>query len=200
MHTTTLSKQFDRQRGFTMIEMIGVLAVIAILASIVAPKIFDAIRDAKNSAVAEDIATVRTAVASYYKDTGQWPYQETAGVNSVNADLLKNRATPTKGWRGPYLDKALTNPIQAGQEYRVWHDNSTFDIDGDGTNDYTTNNSYMRIFVQTPDQAKAISNAIDSDGDNTTGNTAWYKAGRVRTSNSTLPTGANVLYVFLGHF
>ncbi|MDA0824251.1 MAG: prepilin-type N-terminal cleavage/methylation domain-containing protein [Proteobacteria bacterium] len=47
--------------GFTLVEMIGVLAVIAILGSVAAPKIFAAIEDAKLSAYIQQINTLTSA-------------------------------------------------------------------------------------------------------------------------------------------
>jgi len=186
-------KNLHTERGFTLIEMIGVLAVIAILAAVVAPKVFDAIKDSKITSAAEDIATLRTNVTSFFRDTGQWPIQD-----GTNSDLIRNRTTPIKGWKGPYMDKNLVNPILSGGTFQVLNGDVAFDIDGDGTNDYTTNNSYVSISVKASDQAKALSNVIDSDGDVTSGKKAWYKAGRVRTSDSKATT--TTLYVFLGHF
>ena len=59
--------------GFTLVEMIGVLAVIAILVSVAAPKIFAAIEDAKVSAYVQKINTLTSAVAKFQVDTGAWP-------------------------------------------------------------------------------------------------------------------------------
>src|SRR5262249_11969776 len=56
--------------GFTLIEMIGVLAVIAILASLLIPKIFEAINKARISNTALSIQTVKTACADHYAKYG----------------------------------------------------------------------------------------------------------------------------------
>jgi prepilin-type N-terminal cleavage/methylation domain-containing protein len=53
-------------KGFTLIEMIGVLAVIAILASLLIPKIFEAINNARISNTAVSINTLKTALADHY--------------------------------------------------------------------------------------------------------------------------------------
>ena len=179
------------QRGFTLIEMIGVLAVIAILAAIVAPKIFDAISDSKIDSLVEEISTVRTATASYYKDTGVFPY---------NQNYLLAQKKGIKGWNGPYLDKKLTNPINPSGYFEVGQGNWNFDINGDGVNDYGTGTNKPIVGIAhfnglTTAQAKEISNIIDGDGEST----SWFSAGRVRTNNSQDPgNSTNVtLYVFL---
>jgi prepilin-type N-terminal cleavage/methylation domain-containing protein len=56
--------------GFTLIEMIGVLAVIAILAALLIPKIFDAIASARIANAAISVSTVKTAIADHYAKFG----------------------------------------------------------------------------------------------------------------------------------
>ncbi len=48
-------------KAFTLIEMIGVLAVIGILAALLVPKIFEAINNARINSTAVSIATIKTA-------------------------------------------------------------------------------------------------------------------------------------------
>ena len=54
-----------QNKGFTLVEMIGVLAVIAILVSVAAPKIFATREDAKVSAYVWQVNTLTPAVAKY---------------------------------------------------------------------------------------------------------------------------------------
>src|SRR5262245_31498766 len=68
MKLTTANKL--RQQGFTLIEMIGVLAVIAILASLLIPKIFEAINNARVNNAAVTVNTCKTAIADHYAKFG----------------------------------------------------------------------------------------------------------------------------------
>jgi prepilin-type N-terminal cleavage/methylation domain-containing protein len=56
--------------AFTLIEMIGVLAVIAILAALLIPKVFAAINSAKISNTSTSINTVKTAAIDHYAKFG----------------------------------------------------------------------------------------------------------------------------------
>jgi type II secretory pathway pseudopilin PulG len=66
----TLVKKTKRALGFTLVELIGVMAVIAILSAMLIPKIFDAINRARIEHAAAAVNTIRTAVASHYTKFG----------------------------------------------------------------------------------------------------------------------------------
>jgi prepilin-type N-terminal cleavage/methylation domain-containing protein len=57
-------------KGFTLIEMIGVLAVIAILAAVLIPKVYQAINDSRVSGASMTCNTVKTAIADHYAKAG----------------------------------------------------------------------------------------------------------------------------------
>ena len=111
-------------RGFTLIEMIGVLAVVAVLAAMVLPKVFDVIAESRVNALAASVKAYETAVTKYYGDLGTLlplnasgiPTAETTGdsstARSMAARLTLSRSdslvTSNGLWpkfRGPYLEK-----------------------------------------------------------------------------------------------
>ena len=173
----------QRQAGFTLMEMIGVVAVIAVLASMATPLIFDAIRNARVTAFVEDVNTIRTAVANYYKDTGEFPTHIVGGTGDASQLLLTNATNnPVEGWDGPYLEFEPSNPFTSGGEFRIEESSAAgyqFDLNGDGTAD-TTSVMAVRIAGVSDTEARKISNILDNDSDVTTGNGAWYAAGRVK--------------------
>ena len=57
-------------QAFTLIEMIGVLAVIAILASMLIPKIFEAINSARINNTVQSYNAIKTAVMDHYGKYG----------------------------------------------------------------------------------------------------------------------------------
>lgn len=100
--------------GFTLTELIVVIAIIAVLASVIAPAAFRAIEKAKISRAVGDMKAIRTAAMSYYTDTGNWPIR---GVDNSTRALGKGFLTnddgynnPVPGWDGPYLEKWPRNP------------------------------------------------------------------------------------------
>jgi type II secretory pathway pseudopilin PulG len=64
------SSRRQQMSAFTLIEMIGVLAVIAILAALLIPKVFNAISEARVNGVCVSTDTVKTAVIDHYGKFG----------------------------------------------------------------------------------------------------------------------------------
>src|SRR4030095_7617189 len=61
------------RRGFTLIELLVVLAIVAMLLSIVTPRYFGSISRAEESALKENLHTLRDAIDKHFADTGRYP-------------------------------------------------------------------------------------------------------------------------------
>lgn len=59
--------------GFTLVEMLVVLAILALLLTLAAPRYFNSIDRAKDAALKQDLTTVRESIDKFYADTGQYP-------------------------------------------------------------------------------------------------------------------------------
>lgn len=69
-HRTLLTKP---DRGFTLIEILVVLAIVALLLTLALPRYFQSIDYSKESVLRENLRTVRDTIDKYYGDTGQYP-------------------------------------------------------------------------------------------------------------------------------
>jgi general secretion pathway protein G len=62
-----------RPRGFTLIELMVVLAIVGLLMSIVSPRYFRAVTRAEETVLRENLWVLRDAIDKYYADTGRYP-------------------------------------------------------------------------------------------------------------------------------
>jgi prepilin-type N-terminal cleavage/methylation domain-containing protein len=95
MKLTSHYKQKTGRKGFTLIEVIGVLSVIAVLAALLTPKVFDVIARGKVNSTALAYNTVKTATTDYFAQNGVFPLRSGTGSNNAavpdgrfDADLL----------------------------------------------------------------------------------------------------------------
>jgi len=78
-------KKLGSAQGFTLIEVIVVIAVVAILAAILTPTVVKNIDDAKVARAKNEVQVIGAAMTSFYKDLGRWP---TSNGTTNNPDRL----------------------------------------------------------------------------------------------------------------
>jgi len=97
-----------RQRGFTLIEIMVVIAILGILAALIVPKIMSRPDEARRIAAKQDIGTIMQALKLYRLDNGRYPSQEqnlTALVQKPATDPIPNN------WKdGGYLERLPNDP------------------------------------------------------------------------------------------
>ncbi|MDP2783350.1 MAG: type II secretion system major pseudopilin GspG [Sulfurimicrobium sp.] len=90
-----------RASGFTLIEIMIVMVIIAMLAALVGPRLMGALSGSKVKATKIQIETLSNAIDTFHLDAGRYPAQQ-EGLQV----LLQNPANaPILNWRGPYLKK-----------------------------------------------------------------------------------------------
>ncbi len=75
-----------KNSGFTLVEVVVVLAVVAILAAILTPNIVKNINDSKVARANNETQVIAASLASFYKDVGRWPTAN--GTSTADALLL----------------------------------------------------------------------------------------------------------------
>lgn len=112
------SLQTRRQQGFTLIEILVVMAILGMLAVMVAPNLFQQRAGAMRDAALSQISSLETALDSYRLDMNQYP-------DSLS-ELMENESG-SASWNGPYLRRAVpADPW--GREYVYQSDGREFTL------------------------------------------------------------------------
>jgi general secretion pathway protein G len=92
-----------RRAGFSLVEMLLVLVILATLAAIVIPRFTGRSEQAKETAARTQISSISTALDAFEVDNGYYP----SGADGLSQ--LVNRPANSTNWRGPYLKQAVPN-------------------------------------------------------------------------------------------
>jgi general secretion pathway protein G len=124
----TKNKTNRRNQGFTLVEMLLVLVILATLAAIVYPKVMGRSEQARVTAAQTQIANFKTALDAFEVDNGYYP----KGKNGL-VDLLQ-KPRDAVSWHGPYLDTIPKDPWSNDYMYECpgRHNPSSYDISSSG--------------------------------------------------------------------
>jgi general secretion pathway protein G len=96
-----LSTRQDRKRdgedGFTLVEMLVVITIIAMIMALVAPRVLNYLSESKVKAAKIQIESLGSALDLYYLDEGHYP------TTSEGLVALVQRPENSSTWNGPYL-------------------------------------------------------------------------------------------------
>lgn len=110
-------------RGFTLLELLVVVAIIGLLVSFVAPRYFGQIGKSEVNTAKAQIDALEKALDQYRLDTGRYP------SNDSGLSALVQRPQNEPKWSGPYLRKQVPlDPWGKPFAYRAPGENGDFDL------------------------------------------------------------------------
>ncbi len=102
-------KNISRSKGFSMVEVLVALAIIAVLGAVMIPALNSKLQDSRESAISQTLNGLALGMAEYKKALGRYPGQlSLLSVNpiSTSPDLCGTAASTTATlWRGPYISR-----------------------------------------------------------------------------------------------
>ncbi|MFH1564000.1 MAG: prepilin-type N-terminal cleavage/methylation domain-containing protein [Nitrospirota bacterium] len=176
-------------KTFTLIELILVVAIVAILAAAMIPHMQGVQEDAKVAKLLQLADTLKGACELYHSDTGTYAIESSPAppTNALAHGLAMDDGKA--GWDGPYIDHHISwddSPYNFVIIVGLLQPPIHFDLDGDGTDDRTTGNN-LQIRSVPDSAAKKINDKLDSH----LGDSDWENTGRVEHM------GSNIVNIYL---
>jgi general secretion pathway protein G len=111
-----------RHRGFTLIELMVVLAILALLAGLVGPRVLNQLGGARAKTAAVQIADLDKSLELFKLDVGRYPTTE------EGLQALMVRPATVGIWSGPYLKGSTVPADPWGNPYRYTLTNGAIEI------------------------------------------------------------------------
>ena len=105
------AKTRKRNRGFSLIELIVVLVILGLLATVVGPKVMDRLGRGKSEIAKLQIDQLEGALGLLRFDVGRYPTTSEGLAGLIDNPGIEN-------WAGPYLDKRTLPKDPWGREYQ----------------------------------------------------------------------------------
>ncbi len=114
----------NQQSGFTLLELLVVLGIIAMLAGIVGPQVMKHMGESKTKAAKVQIEDLAATLDMYKLDAGSYP------TSQQGLQALIEAPDNAKHWNGPYLSKSKipVDPWQNDYHYTSPGEHRKFDI------------------------------------------------------------------------
>jgi general secretion pathway protein G len=113
----------ERQKGFTLLELLVVVVIIGLLAGFVAPRYFSQVGKSEVATAKAQIDALEKALDQYRLDTGRYPTTE------LGLKALVDRPATEQKWNGPYLKKDVPlDPWGKPYQYKAPGEKWDFDL------------------------------------------------------------------------
>jgi len=107
-----MNSRKNAELGFTLLEMLVVLGIIAMLAGLVGPQVMKQLGGAKTKTAKVQIEDLSATLDMYHLDMGKYPTTE------QGLQALVERPDDAKRWNGPYLSKNKVPQDPWGSDYK----------------------------------------------------------------------------------
>jgi len=106
-----LRRKRGGERGFTLVELLVVITIIALIMGIVGPRVLNYLTESKAKAAKIQIESFGSALDLFFLDTGRYPN------TSEGLAALVRRPGNINSWNGPYLKGGVVPPDPWGNAY-----------------------------------------------------------------------------------
>jgi general secretion pathway protein G len=121
---TKISRKKRRQDGYTLVELLVVLAILGLLVAIAAPRLIAYLGSARADTAKVQVDRLGTVLDLYHLEIGRYP------TDQEGLQALVEAPSQVEAWNGPYLTnrEALTDPWGRPYVYRFPGQHGDYDL------------------------------------------------------------------------
>jgi general secretion pathway protein G len=127
----TLRRELRYEEGYSLVELLVVLAIIVLLGTIAVPQLLKYLDKAKQDTAHAQIQSLGATLDLFKLDVGRYPTQE------EGLDALVTPPADIAGWNGPYLKRKnmLLDPWKRTYRYKFPGEHGDYDLFSYGADD-----------------------------------------------------------------